>query len=743
MNPRFKTLLSLLMILVFGPLSLAQVEVSREASDKDLWTDAMYYLKIGRMEYGQAYLQAYLDRKVDPVKTLEFSEQDPRSVQILIRMQTDPKIGPLARAALDQIDKGWQVRRQDIPRIQAEIERLTGTSRAQFQATERLREAGEYAVPVMLEYLADTNRPALHAKIIDALVALGPSALEPLVAAVNDLPVQPKLLVLRAIGRLDYSQSIPYLKQIIENPATDSAVRNAANRAMESILSRNPKYRTDCNAAGSFYLLAMRYYYHDSAIKPVVKGDNAQSGVAGDVTADQPNIWFFRGGKLVPQPVPWEIYYELMTMRLTRRSLELEGKGGYQAAMTLWLMANCKRESKLSAAVVDPIHAKDFPDSQYFFRCAGTRYGLEALARSMSDGDNVIVLSALEALREIASGNDILATACNTQPMVNALNHRNQTVQTYAALALGWATPCDKYPGMENVVPILGKILAGPKSPLAVVIVPNAQKRSEAAKLTQTFGYNVTAVENFDSGMKALTKNPADVELIIVDYDLATPSAEQAINRIRENNFLKLVPIIVTVGTDHLQDATTVLGRREGLAIVPEGTAPQTINERVGYLRKQLGRVILSNAEITKNAMLAVSALERLSRAKIQQYNVEAARESLVGAMLRNDWTLGIVAAKTLSQLPSAESQRSLADAALSREDATQKICLLNFLTDSVRSFCSKLTAAQVTQLQDLVIRETTPAIRQATAKTLGALNLEPQVARNVLLAKEVFGASK
>jgi DNA-binding response OmpR family regulator len=343
----------------------------------------------------------------------------------------------------------------------------------------------------------------------------------------------------------------------------------------------------------------------------------------------------------------------------------------------------------------------------------------------------------------VASGNDILATACETQPMVNALNHRNQLVQIYAALALGWAAPSEKYPGMENVVPLLGRILAGSRSPVAVLIIPDAQKRSAAATAASAMGYAACEAESFDTGMQKLMENPADVELVVVDYNLATPSVDQVINRIRENNFLRLVPNVVTVTPDRLADATTVLGRQLGLTVVPEGTSPQALVGQVDYLRKQMGRVILSKNEVVRNSLLAVNALERLAKAKIAQYNVEVVRENLTQAMNCPDWTLGIVAAKVLSLLPSAEAQRNLADAAICRKDVEQKVCLLNFLAEAIRSYCNKLTAAQVGQLQDLVINETNPAIRQATAKVLGAMNLVPQVARKVLLAKEPFGSAK
>ncbi|MFA5863555.1 MAG: hypothetical protein WC975_02605 [Phycisphaerae bacterium] len=743
MNRRLTVFFFIASILTLCILAGAQqVALKPNLTDENLWTDATYYLKIGRMEYGKAYLQAYLDRKVDPAKTLEFSEKDPRSVQILTRLQSDPQLGKEARAALDQIDKGWQIRRRDLPRINDEIERLTGTPRAQFQATERLKEAGEYSVPILLGYLENANRPALHSKIIDALVALGPSAIEPLLAAVVDLPDAPKRLVINALGRLDYPQSIPYLKEVIENEKIAPTVSSAAKNALESILTRNPKYRTDVNAAGAFYALALRYYYHDSTITPA--GDISRlAGFSGDVAAEKPNVWLMRDGKLVPQGVAWEIYYELMAMRLTRRSLQLETTAGLQPGLTLWLMADCKRESKLSSSIVDPLHAKDFPTAGYFFRCAGTSYGLDALLRSLNDDNIVCAVKSLESLREVASGNDILAAFGECQPIVNALNSKNQLIRTYAALALGWTAPADKYPGMDQVVPLLGRILVAMKNPAAVLIIPDKEKLASVSTLVKALGFEVKEAGDFQTALKVLNQAPGQIESIVLDYNLATPGANLAIDRLRDDPLLKLVPVVVLVSSDRLADATTVLGRRAGVAVVPDTATQETIGKKIDYLRQQLGRVALSKEDFTQNALLSVLALERLARTKLPQYNVERVRDKLNEAMNGSDWTLALESAKTLSLLAGDAAQKNLADAAIGRKEPGQKVSLLNLLTDSVRSFGNKLNAKQVGELQSLVISESDSAIRQATAKVLGALNLEPQVAKKVILAKDPFGSAK
>ncbi|NLE29085.1 MAG: hypothetical protein GX629_05395 [Phycisphaerae bacterium] len=739
MNRRFVT--ASLIGMFFCGLAAAQVEVDANLSDEQLWTDSIYYLKIGRMEYGQVYLREYLERKVDPVKTLQFSEKDPRSVQILTRLTTDPKLGELARAALDQIDQGWQMRRRDIPRIKGEIDRLSGTARAQFQATERLKETGEYAVPVMLTYLADPAKSALHAKVVDVLVAMGPSVVEPLVAALPNLEQGPKLLVMGALGRLDYTQSLPYLKKITEDAKAAPVVKAAAEQAISNILARNPRYSPSSDAAQAFYELAKRYYYRDSAVKP--GGEGRVAGLVGDVAADEPNIWLWKDGGLVPQPVSWELYYELMTMRMTRRSLQLDNRVGQRDALTLWLMANAKRDSKLSDDVVDPLHAEDFPAVDYFYRSAGTRYSLDALSRALQDNDLVNTLASLKSLREVASGNAILAPVGQAQPIVTALAHANQLIRTNAALALGWAAPCDKYPGMDDVTSVLGTLLDGVKPMSALVIVPDEKKLADFAQLAKAGGYEAELAGNFEQANQIVEKKAGQIDLIVLDYALTTPGANQTISLLRENALLRNVPVLVFVASDKIAEARTTLSSQSGIAILPEGVSAEVVAERLDSLKRELGRVTLSEAEVARNALLASKALEILADTRLSQYNVELVRESLAKAVNGKEWDLALQSAQVLARLCSGEAQQLLADAALTRIDVEQQVTLLNLLGEAIRNNTNKLKPAQIDQLQKLLINATDTDIRQATAKVLGTLNLEPKVARKVILARDPFGSVK
>jgi len=714
--------------------SYSQVNVDAQASLEQLWGDAIHYFKIGRPEIGQAFLKAFLDRKPPPLEVLKLSDKDPRASKILIKLQSDKQLGPLASAALKLIDQGWHQRRRDPKRVAAELERLVGNPRAQFLATNRLVESGEYAVPIIVEYLGNATKAPLHGKIIDVVVKLGQTALESLLVAVQNADGKTKLLIIEALARLDYPQALPYLKQLAEDSHQMASVREAATKAIEHICQRNPKYRTDAGAGEMFYQLGRRYYYRDTVVSPAVKA----SRLVGDIRAEKPNLWLWRDGKLVNQPVPWEIYYELMAMRMTRRAIELDGR--LHQALVLWLMADCKRELRLSDKVADPMHKADFPSCDYFFRSAGTGHCLSALQQSLADKDIAIALKALSALTDIAGGNDILEAIGGAQPIANALNFRHQLIQLWSALALGWSAPDDVYPGVGRVIPLLAKALSGPEKPLAALVVPDQKKSSQIKSALEKLRFEVAAFTSYEKFQKGIEDRKTRIEAIVLDYGLATPGTSQIVRQFGSDALLALVPTMVIAPTGREQEAKLRLKDAAQVAVMPGVPNDQMIRDKLGYLQRQLGRTVPGSEEIRRMAMLSAKALHRLAALNLKNYQVKRATQALIDAAKKNDWELAYECAQILTLLDGNDAQRGLADAGLGKSDVAQKIKMFALLRSSIRRWGSKLSDQQVKQFYQIVKTEPKGQLREAAAAVIGAVNLPPDQARQVILIKEGFG---
>ena len=247
------------------PAGSAQtIQPPQEFTPQELWRDALHFFKIGQFSYGKAYLQAFLDAKADPSVALELSEKEPRDVKVLTKLTTNPELQEVVTEALELIDTGWELRRRDPSYVSKELDRLDRGARARFHAVDRLKQSGEYAVPVMVRYLQDPAREALYAQIIESLFALGKAGVEPTLAALAGASPPSKAMLVQVLGRWAYPQALPYLRQLADLTA-DAQLRSDCQVAISRIAALNPRYAPDTPAARMFYDLAERYYRQDSA----------------------------------------------------------------------------------------------------------------------------------------------------------------------------------------------------------------------------------------------------------------------------------------------------------------------------------------------------------------------------------------------------------------------------------------------------------------------------------------------
>ena len=150
------------------------------------WNNFLHYTKIGRPDLAKGYAQVILQGNPDPVKLLELTKNNPQGYAILLRVNEfapDPELEELSGKIIALIEQGSFTRRADAGIIVVEIKRLNSTDRGWFTAVKRLRNAGEYAIPFMLDAIADNSRDAELPDIVRALPQIGRDAIRPLGAA--------------------------------------------------------------------------------------------------------------------------------------------------------------------------------------------------------------------------------------------------------------------------------------------------------------------------------------------------------------------------------------------------------------------------------------------------------------------------------------------------------------------------------------------------------------------------------
>ncbi|MCH5374418.1 MAG: HEAT repeat domain-containing protein, partial [Planctomycetes bacterium] len=316
-------------VFVIGSLIVA-TGFAQQRTLADDWNDFLHYTKIGRLDLAKGYGQAILQSNPDPVALLQLSQANPQGYDVAMRVvetSDDAELVSVAKQLLAVIEQGRFELRSDPRVIVDEIKRLSGTIRGKMNAIKRLKNSGEYAIPFMLDAIADPSRRSEMDNILEALPQIGRNAIRPLVAALQTDNDAVKAEIIRALGKIGYPQSLPYLKYVVEK---DSSVelRDLAAQAIRQIDPR----MSNSPAAAMFFQLGEKYYYHDESLAP-------QEGPAFA------NIWFWDAdaGRLTRQEVDRAYFYELMSMRCCEWSLKADDQFGL--SIGLWLAAFFKAEA--------------------------------------------------------------------------------------------------------------------------------------------------------------------------------------------------------------------------------------------------------------------------------------------------------------------------------------------------------------------------------------------------------------
>ncbi|MGD2094470.1 MAG: HEAT repeat domain-containing protein [Phycisphaerales bacterium] len=403
----------------------------------DNFNDFLHYTKIGRFDLAKGYARAVIDSNPDPVKLLELSKANPGNYEFLLRVNEiapDPELAELSRNILDIIERGSFINRADPKVIYEEIKRLSSTNRGWMTGVKRLRDAGEYAIPHMLNAIANESRRDEFPFIVRALPKIGRDAIRPLVAALQTDNVAVKAQIIIALGEIGYPQSQAYLKYIVEKD-TSPELRELAKNSLSQI---DPG-TLQLSAAQLFFDLGEKYYYHAQSLAP-----------AGD--ADIANVWFWDSERqrLIPEAVDKRYFNELMAMRSCEWALKADE--GFGPAIGLWLAAFFKAESA-GVEMMPGYFGEGHDGALVYASTAGVEYLHQALARAVKDRNASVALGAIEALSRTAGEKSLLYRIGPAQPLLQALTFNNIRVRYSAAIAIAMAGP--KTPFAESKLVIM------------------------------------------------------------------------------------------------------------------------------------------------------------------------------------------------------------------------------------------------------------------------------------------------
>ncbi|MHC4628118.1 MAG: HEAT repeat domain-containing protein, partial [Planctomycetota bacterium] len=429
--------------LVVMAVALCSVNACLAQTVEESWDEFLHYTVIGRFDLAKGYAQKLLADNPDPEKLLELSKENPQGYQILVRAKetaADAELVDLCGKVLAIIEQGRFIRRSTPAIIAEEVRRLTGTERGWFIAVKRLRDAGEYAIPFMLDALADSSREDEMPNIVRALPQIGRGAIRPLAAALQTDNVTVKAEIITALGKIAYPQAQPYLKYVVEK---DESAR-LRTLAQDSLRQIDPD-ALQVSAAQLFYDLGEKYYYHAQSLAPTEDVDFA-------------NVWFWGpdSGKLTREQVDSSYFNELMAMRCCEWALKADANFG--PAIGLWLAAFFKAESAGVTKMPDYFGDRH-ADALVYATTAGVEYLHQALARAVKDKNAYVALGVIEALGTTAGEKSLLYKLGPSQPLLQSLSFNDRMVRYSAAIAIGSAGPTEGFAESKLVTVNLAEAL--------------------------------------------------------------------------------------------------------------------------------------------------------------------------------------------------------------------------------------------------------------------------------------------
>ncbi len=411
------------------------------------WNDFLHYTKIGRFDLAKGYGRAVLESNPDPAELFKLVEDNRSGYDLAMKVAEtahDEELAQLTQQLLAVINQGRFSRRTEPKLIVEEIRRLSTTPRGKMLAIRQLQDAGEYAVPYLIDAMAQAIQdPSFEVKLsdmIEALPQIGRPAIRPLGVALQMNNDAVNAEIIRALGRIGYPQGLPYLKYVVEKAGS----LELRELAMASIRQIDPR-AANAPAAALFFQLGERYYYHDESLAP-----------AQDVPFA--NIWFWdeQAGRLVRVEVDQAYFHELMVMRCCEWSLKSEEQFGL--AIGLWLAAFFKAEA--TGIPMPEYFGENHASALVYATTAGPEYLHQALARAVNDRNAAVALGAVEALATTAGEKSLMYTFGPSQPLLQSLAFPDRAVRYSAAIAIANAGPRQEFTESRVAVQNLAEALS-------------------------------------------------------------------------------------------------------------------------------------------------------------------------------------------------------------------------------------------------------------------------------------------
>lgn len=708
------------MVSILPTVALAQAPAAAQQTDavasaaRDFW----HFAKIGRYDVAVLRGKAVLDAGATPLDVLKAFEQVASSrkddlSQTMLRLSQVPELKETVDALQEVLIEGRYARRSEASYITQNIDRLIVNEVGYNNGLANLRNSGELAVPIMLDYLRSPSKAATHGAIRRALRDLGKDVLNPLVAATATADQVLLADIVKVLGEIGYADAAPYL--------LDVAARTNSANLREIALTSASRVGASAGAsvAAAHLDLAEKYYYSRSAI-----------------VADPRNpvafIWSWdESTGLTKEDVPHSVFAEIMAMRAAKAALASAGGDATvaDAALSLWLAADYKREVELAGAT-DPTRPASMPAAHYYGVTSGPKYLASALARALQDHDVPVAFQILQSMQQIV-GRTNVNIGGEAASLITALRYPDRRVRFEAALALASARPTSAFDASDAVVPTLGEALSQTGQPQVIIASADSDLVNGTTPLLTASEVAVAGVPAAADLIATAEGLPA-VDVLVIDARNDVADAERKLTAAGASLRLRGAKKLVLTLTK--QSSFESIARNDpNLSTVVIADASQLADAVKAALDKS-GAIDADAAQAY--ALRAAAVLRDLAVTGSTVLPLSPIKSTLVDGLSDPRRDVSVAVANVLADFDDAIAQQALLARGLNSEvDASLRITLLNALAANVRSYGSRLSESEVASLDQTVLSEADLDIRSAAAEVRGALNLPADQGKRLILS--------
>jgi hypothetical protein len=692
--------------------SLAQESYGDAEKVETQWDEFMHYAMIGRWDLAQGYGEALIESDPNPVQILNLSQSDRYidSYKKLLLMRGVVSLDQVASKVLKIIEQGRYMERTDTDRIRDEVARLSTTPRGMLLAVERLKDSGEWAIPVMIQALRNPDRREEFANIIWAIPQIGKEAVNPLLVVLQqckELDIQ--LVALQALADLRYAIALPYMQELIESPKSSQALQEAAAHSMEQ-LAQNRRASLS-SAALEFKFLAEGYYDQRDSLRVPENQDKA-------------TVWFWDQQEgLVFEQVPRGAFDELMSMRSCENALRLNPN--LSSAVSLWLSAFFRLEAE---GYDQPEYfVENHPDAPTYALSSGPEYLHQVLARSLNNRNQAVSLATIKVLQRNSGQKSLLFSLGQRQPLLDALTYPDREVRFSAALTIGSALPTEPFDDSHLIIPLLAEILQQRGNRYALVIDPDQQRRNQMIADLQNSGmYAEVAGDGMVATAVEQGRNFPSLEHLFISDQVQNPDIQESLGFLEKDHRFAFCPTFIYCDSRNVAAAEALEGDHSFVKVVDQERLLDNLQELEREIMYRNHASIFDQEKADGYAAMAAEVLRELAITGSRVLPLDNAELALISASLDSRPEIERAAIETLGRLDSLKAQRQVAAIGISLETPMDvRLLALNNLSASAKSYGNLLLSEQINELERIATSlDEEVLLRNIAAEAYGALNL-------------------